>query len=116
MAKYKSYTYSQTVMLPVSLKDQLAHGTIEFAIHTLVEEIMDMTRFDAKFKNDETGCKAYNPKILLKIILLAYARGIIHSRKIERECWSGTFPSLEEKKEKLKKQAAVDYNGISAMF
>jgi len=86
MAKYKSYNYSQTVMLPVSLKDQLRHGTIEFAIHTLVEEIMDMTRFDAKFKNNETGCKAYNPKILLKIILLAYSRGILHSRKIEREC------------------------------
>ena len=86
MAKYKSYNYSQTVMLPVSLEDQLTHGTIEFAIHTLVEEIMNMTRFDGKFKNDETGCKAYNPKILLKIILLAYARGIIHSRKIEREC------------------------------
>ena len=86
MAKYKNYNYSQTVMLPVSLKDQLMDGTIEFAIHILVEEIMNMTRFDAKFKNDETGCKAYNPKILLKIILLAYARGIIHSRKIERAC------------------------------
>jgi transposase len=86
MAKYKSYNYSQTVMLPVSLDDQLTPGTIEFAINTLVEERMDMARFDAKFKNDETGCKAYNPKILLKILLLAYARGIIHSRKIEREC------------------------------
>ena len=86
MAKYKSYNYSQTVMLPVSLEDQLTPGTLEFAINTLVEERMDMTRFDAKFKNDETGCKAYNPKILLKIILLAYSRGIVHSRKIEREC------------------------------
>ncbi len=86
MAKYKNYNYSQTVMLPVSLKDQLMDGTIEFAIHTLVEEIMDMTRFDAKFKNDETGCKAYNPKVLLKVVLLAYARGINTSRKIERAC------------------------------
>jgi transposase/IS5 family transposase len=86
MAKYKSYNYFQTVMLPVSLEDQLTPGTIEFAINMLVEERMDMTRFDAKFKNDETGCKAYNPKILLKIILLAYSRGIVHSRKIEREC------------------------------
>ena len=73
-------------MVPVSLEDQLMEGTIEFAINTLVEERMDMSRFDAKFKNDETGCKAYNPKILLKIILLGYARGIIHSRKIERAC------------------------------
>ena len=86
MAKYKSYNYSQTVMLPISLDDQLRPGTIEFAINTLVEERMDMTKFDEKFRNDETGCKAYNPKILLKIILLAYSRGIVHSRKIEWEC------------------------------
>ncbi|NNK85413.1 MAG: IS1182 family transposase [Desulfobacterales bacterium] len=86
MAKYKPYNYSQTVMLPISLDDQLAPGTIEFAIHTLVEERMDVSRFDARYSNDETGCKAYDPKILLKIILLAYSRGIIHSRKIEREC------------------------------
>ena len=39
-----------------------------------------------KYKNDETGCKAYDPKILLKIILLAYARGINTSRKIEGAC------------------------------
>ncbi len=36
MAKYKNYNYSQTVMLPVSLEDQLMTGTIELAIHTLV--------------------------------------------------------------------------------
>ena len=58
MAKYKSYNYSQTVLLPVSLEDQLTPGTLEFAINMLVEERMDMTRFDAKFKNDETGCKS----------------------------------------------------------
>ena len=75
MAKYKSYNYSQTMMVPISLEDQLTEGTIEFAINMLVEERMDMTRFDGKFKNDETGCKAYNPRMLLKIILLAYARG-----------------------------------------
>ena len=86
MAKYKPYNYSQTVMLPISLDDQLTPGTIEFAIHTLVEERMDVSRFDEQYSNDETGCKAYNPKILLKVILLAYSRGIIHSRKIEREC------------------------------
>jgi transposase len=86
MAKYKKYNYSQTVLLPVSLSDQLMPGTLEFAIHTLVEERMDMSRFDAKFKNDETGRFAYDPKVLLKVVLLAYSRGIIHSRKIERAC------------------------------
>jgi hypothetical protein len=46
MAKYKSYNYSQTVLLPVSLEDQLMPGTIEFAIHTLVESKMDLSRFE----------------------------------------------------------------------
>ncbi len=86
MAKYKSYNYSQTVMLPVSLEDQLMSGTIEFAIHTLVEDEMDMSRFDERYRNDETGCKAYDPKVLLKVVLLGYARGIFTSRKIERAC------------------------------
>ena len=95
MAKYKSYNYSQTVMLPIALDDQLTPGTIEFAIQTLVEERMDVSRFDERYSNDETGCKAYDPKILLKIILLAYSRGIIHSRKIEKECKKNvTFMAL----------------------
>ena len=86
MAKYKSYNYSQTVMLPVSLDDQLMPGTIEFAIRTLVEDKMDMSRFDERYKNDETGRSAYDPKVSLKIVFLAYARGIFTSRKIERTC------------------------------
>jgi hypothetical protein len=39
MAKYKEYDYSQMVMLPVSLEDQLMPGTLEFAIHALVESV-----------------------------------------------------------------------------
>ena len=86
MARYKSYNYSQTVMLPVSLEDQLMPGTIEFAIHTLVEHRVDVSRFDERHQNDETGRTAYDPKVLLKLVLLAYARGIFASRKIEQAC------------------------------
>ena len=69
MAKYKTYDYSQSLLIPVSLKEQLMPGTLEFAIHTLVEERMDMSVFDGNYQNDETGRKAYNPKILLKVVL-----------------------------------------------
>jgi transposase len=86
MAKYKNYDYSQMVMLPVSLEDQLMPGTLEFAIHTLVETRMDLSRFDDRYDNDETGRSAYDPKILLKVVLLAYSRGLISSRRIERAC------------------------------
>jgi len=86
MAKYKGYDYSQKLFIPVSLEDQLMPGTLEFAIHTLVETRMDMSVFDGNYQNDETGRKAYDPKILLKVVLLAYSRGLISSRQIERAC------------------------------
>ncbi len=38
MAKYKRYDYSQSVLLAVSLQEQLVPGTLEFAIHTLVDK------------------------------------------------------------------------------
>jgi transposase len=86
MAKFKSYDYRQRVLLPVSLEDQLMSGTLEFAIHTLVEKRLDMSIFAGKYCNDETGRAAYDPKILLKVVLLAYSRGLISSRKIEQAC------------------------------
>ncbi len=86
MAKYKNYDYSQSQLIPVSLKDQLMPGTLEFAIHTLVEERLDVSVFDGKYQNDATGRRAYDPKILLKIVLLGYSRGLISSRQVERAC------------------------------
>jgi transposase len=86
MAKYKRYDYKQSIMIPVSLEEQLVPGTLEFAIHTLVERRMDMSVFDDNYQNDETGRSAYDPKILLKVVLLAYSRGLISSRQIERAC------------------------------
>jgi transposase len=86
MAKYKKYDYSQSLLIPVSLEDQWMPGTLEFAIHTLVERRMDISVFDVKYQNDEIGRRAYDPKVLLKVILIAYSRGLISSRQIERAC------------------------------
>ena len=86
MAKFKTYDYRQRVLLPVSLEDQLMSGTLEFAIHTLVDKRLDMSIFQSKYRNEETGRAAYDPKILLKVVLLAYSRGLISSRKIEQAC------------------------------
>ena len=86
MAKYKHYDYSQSMLIPVFFEEQLMPGTLEFAIHTLVETRMDMSIFDDNYQNEETGRRAYDPKILLKVVLFSYSRGLISSRKIERAC------------------------------
>jgi transposase len=95
MAKYKYYDYSQSVLIPVSLEEQLMPGTLEFAIHTLVETRIDTSIFEARYSNDETGRLAYDPKILLKVVLFGYSRGLLSSRQIERACRENvTFMAL----------------------
>jgi transposase len=82
-------------MIPVSLEEQLMPGTLEFAIHTLVETRIDTTVFESRYDNDDTGRLAYDPKILLKVVLFGYSRGLISSRQIERACRENvTFMAL----------------------
>lgn len=95
MPHYKAYDYDQLMLVPVSLEDQLTPGTLEYAIHRLIEDRIDTSIFDEKYRNDETGRRAYDPKVLLKIVLFAYSRGMLHSRRMERACRENvTFMAL----------------------
>ena len=95
MPRYKAYDYDQLMMVPVSLEQQLVPGTLEYAIHQLIEERVDTSVFDEKYRNEETGRTAYDPKVLLKVVLFAYSRGILHSRRMERACKENvTFMAL----------------------
>ena len=86
MARYKHYGYDQLMMVPVSLKEQLLPGTLEHAINHVVEERLDLSFFDERYCNDETGRKAIDPRALIKIVLFGYSRGMISSRSLERAC------------------------------
>ena len=86
MASYKHYDFDQLIFAPISLEEQLVPGTLEYAIHYIVEERLDMSIFDARYSNDETGRKAINPKLLMKIVLFGYSRGMISSRSLEWAC------------------------------
>jgi transposase len=85
MARYKPYSYSQTKFIPISYERQILPATFE---HTLCEVIdtLDMAVFEGRYRNDDTGAPAYDPRILLKVVLYAYSRGIIGSRKIAALC------------------------------
>jgi transposase len=85
MARFKAVDMSPR-MLPVVLEEQLIAGTFEHALHTLIDTEFDLSSLTARFKNDDNGAPAYDPAVLLKIVLLAYSRGIVSSRAIERVC------------------------------
>jgi transposase len=86
MARFKPYDYSQGLMVPVNLAEQIEPGTFEYALHHLIEARYDDSFLAEEFANDETGRPAYSPKLMLKAILFAYSQGILSSRRIERAC------------------------------
>lgn len=85
MAKYKPVERGG-MFIPVVLEEQLQPGTFEFALDHLIDHEMDLSRLDARFNNDETGARAYDPRVMLKVVLLGYSRGLISSRKIAQAC------------------------------
>ena len=85
MARYKP-AQRNGLFVPVVFEEQIQPGTFEFALHHLVDEALDLSRLDARYRNDTTGASAYDPRTLLKIVLLAYSRGLITSRKIAHAC------------------------------
>ncbi|MCK5633381.1 IS1182 family transposase [bacterium] len=86
MPKYIPYNYDQHSMVVINYKEQLQPGTFEHAIHFLIDNKLDLTIFYPRYKNDDGGRPAYDPAILLKIILFAYSKGITSSREIEWCC------------------------------
>ncbi len=86
MARFKPYDYHQTKLVPVSFERQILPGTFEHAVNRLVDEELDLTVFATRYRNDDVGAPAYDPAILLKVILAAYARGVTSSREMARLC------------------------------
>jgi transposase len=86
MARYKPYSYEQGKLIPIHFQDQILPGSFEYTLNYLIDNEVDLSVFEGRYKNDETGAPAYDPAILLKIVLFAYSRGIVSSRKIARCC------------------------------
>jgi transposase len=85
MARYKPQDHN-SLLLPVVLSEQIIPGSFAFALNYLVDHELDLKPLDAQFKNDEVGASAYDPRVMLKIVLLAYSQGLISSRVIEQAC------------------------------
>ena len=86
MARFKPYDYSQMKLIPVSFQEQILPGTFEYTVNDLVDHEIDLAVFEARYCNEESGAPAYDPAILLKIILYAYSKGVTSSREIARLC------------------------------
>ena len=86
MPKFIPYNYDQSTMIVINFNDQLQPGTFEYAVHHLVDNKLDLSVFYPNYQNENGGRPAYDPALLLKIILFAYSKGITSSREIQWCC------------------------------
>uniref|UniRef100_UPI001CFE9BC9 transposase n=1 Tax=Microbulbifer aggregans TaxID=1769779 RepID=UPI001CFE9BC9 len=86
MPNFKPYNYSQDAMVVINFEEQLQPNTFEYTLHHLIDNYINLSAFHDKYKNDAGGRSAYDPAILLKVILFAYSKGITSSREIQWQC------------------------------
>ncbi|MFY0666381.1 MAG: transposase, partial [Natronospirillum sp.] len=86
MPKFVHYDYNQSSMVVINYLEQLQPGTFEHALHYLISAKLDLSAFYPRYNNEHEGRPAYDPAILLKIILFAYSKGITSSREIQWCC------------------------------
>jgi transposase len=75
----------QAFLMPPSLRDWVPEDHLVWTILEAVEE-MDLSAFYADYRDDGHGRPAYDPKMMVALLLYAYAKGNRSSREIEREC------------------------------
>jgi transposase/23S rRNA maturation mini-RNase III len=92
---FKNANYNQGAFIAISQEDQIQPGTFEHAIQHLIDNKLDLSIFNNRYNNACGGAPAYDPAVLLKIVLLAYSRGCTSSRVIEHSCKTNvTFMAL----------------------
>lgn len=75
----------QTMLMPPDLTDWVPDDHVVWSILGAVDQ-MDLTAFYGAYRENGQGRAAYEPSMMVALLLYAYARGNRSSRGIEREC------------------------------
>ena len=86
MPNFKPDNIRQRMLLDVDFMEVIGDDTFEYCLYALLEREAMLSAFEACYKNDHGGRPAYEPKLLLRVILYGYWRGITSSRVIASLC------------------------------
>jgi transposase len=97
MPNFKPFNHDQSIFLAINFQEQLQPGSFEHTLHILLNGQLDLSLFYERYTNDtgKGGRAAYDPALLLRIVLFAYSKGITSSREIAWCCQTNiTFKAL----------------------
>ncbi len=83
--RYLPCEREQQYLMPVSLSDWLPEDHLAWFVLEAVEQL-DLSAFHAAYRDDGWGRQAYDPAMMLALLLYAYCEGERSSRRIERRC------------------------------
>ena len=86
MAPFRHFETKQNLFIDVDLSKQIIPGTFAHTLCYLVDHCLDLSVLNERYSHDTGGSPAYPPSVMLKIILLAYSKGIFKSRGMENAC------------------------------
>jgi transposase len=75
----------QAFLMPPDLREWVEPGHLAWFVIEAVREL-DLAAFYARYRRDGWGRAAYDPAVMVAVILYAYCSGVRSSRAIERRC------------------------------
>jgi transposase len=78
---YRAYVPEQTLLMPPSLRDWLAEDHLAYFISDAVDA-MDLSAFEDRYGKEGPGNQAFDPRMMVKVLIYGYATGVFSSRKI----------------------------------
>jgi transposase len=81
---FRDCDLNQAYLLPPSLQDWLPEGHLARFVAEVVEAL-DLSAIYAKYEEgDGRGLAAYDPRMMVRVLIYGYCRGVASSRRIER--------------------------------
>ena len=81
---FRPYAPDQSLLLPPDVREWLPEGHLAHHVSDLVDGL-DLTAFYALYEGDGRRNAPYEPRMMVKVLLYAYATGVFSSRQVARK-------------------------------
>ena len=81
---FRPYVPDQSLLLPPDVREWLPAGHLAHHVSDLVDGL-DLTAFYARYEGDGRRNAPYEPRMMVKVLLYAYATGVFSSRRVARK-------------------------------
>ena len=81
---YRQCRDDERALLPHDMREWLPEGHLAYVIRDTVAD-MDLTPFHRRYEGDGRRNRPYDPRMMVTVLVYAYAMGVFSSRRIERK-------------------------------